>query len=954
MHLFPESGLDQSATTSVFLGVLVSWFFTETLGWVFAGLVVPGYLASLFVLDARSALVDVGEAALSYGAAKLVGEHLSRTGLTSRFFGRERFLLVLVTSVLVRLGTEALALPRAFPHASWAYSVGLVVVPLLANSCWKTGLFAGLFERGVPTLVVFVLLKYVLLRQTNLSLGGFYLATENVAASFLSSPKAYIVLLTGAFLAAAANVRWGWDYNGILVPALLGLTVEGPARLVVTFAEAVALVLLLSLLQRTTRVGRWNIEGPRRPVLIFGLDYALRFGAAWLAVYWAPLRGGADISGFGYLLPTLLAVKITRVGLVAPVLLPTASVSVAAYGLGTLLGFGAQTLDTREAQLVVTRQVGQAPADLALATLWASALARAVPPDRAHAADPQAWTLDLEQALARHRRGLEPADGRVEVQALRGGVLLRERFQDPEARRGAPALLVRDTGERLRDVLVVATPLSEPLSALAAGKLLVSSQTDAVLLSGVDDGSTHGNARALNAAIEVGLGLVRRQSSGLSDTFVGVLELTDATHAQVRGDLGKLRFKRSLQMVRALSAPAASLERASGSRFAGAFELSIPRDGLALVGGEPSAVDATPLSVALDELRCRPRVVTAEEALVFERLLLAPLLGHRARSSAGLLGAASATLSLAPPRRIALQDGEHGWLVSTGADQGALVLLARERQVSGTAVIVPNADTPALRRLGARLWDDLDADSLVLSGCGEHEPEYRAALATAAGMGGAAPRRVIEARAALPGQATTTWATWGPADGLAAEVNLALGALAIPGSRASLDPRSARLASDYLARGAALFALYVARADLHDSALHGTAGVLENWRGLPRLDATTSEVARSLASGLVSTTESAADVLSEVREAVEQGSVSARRRVEAAEARGAVRLAVQDSLTRPQIVMLARSEEQFLLAALPLARTAHAREPAVRQVAALSACGPVLAAGDACALGALR
>ena len=51
MHLFPESGFDRSAATPVFAGVLVSWFFTETFGWVFAGLVVPGYLATLFLLE---------------------------------------------------------------------------------------------------------------------------------------------------------------------------------------------------------------------------------------------------------------------------------------------------------------------------------------------------------------------------------------------------------------------------------------------------------------------------------------------------------------------------------------------------------------------------------------------------------------------------------------------------------------------------------------------------------------------------------------------------------------------------------------------------------------------------------------------------------------------------------------------------------------------------------------
>src|SRR5262249_33985577 len=46
INIFPRSGFDQSVTTPVLIGVLVSWFFTETFGWIFAGLVVPGYLAA--------------------------------------------------------------------------------------------------------------------------------------------------------------------------------------------------------------------------------------------------------------------------------------------------------------------------------------------------------------------------------------------------------------------------------------------------------------------------------------------------------------------------------------------------------------------------------------------------------------------------------------------------------------------------------------------------------------------------------------------------------------------------------------------------------------------------------------------------------------------------------------------------------------------------------------------
>src|ERR1700722_5125693 len=107
LHLFPKSGFDQSTTTPVLIGVLLSWIFTEWFGWVFAGLVVPGYLAAVFLLDPRAPFIGV--------------------------FGRERFFLVVLSSILVRLAVEGAILPRLLPHATWAFSIGLVVVPLAAN-----------------------------------------------------------------------------------------------------------------------------------------------------------------------------------------------------------------------------------------------------------------------------------------------------------------------------------------------------------------------------------------------------------------------------------------------------------------------------------------------------------------------------------------------------------------------------------------------------------------------------------------------------------------------------------------------------------------------------------------------------------------------------------------------------------------------------------------------------
>lgn len=344
--LFPASGVDQAVLVPVFLGVLVVWAFTEWFGWVFAGLVVPGYLASVAILHPIGAVLDVVEAVITFGVARAIGELLPRTGLSSRVFGRERFLLIVLVSIVVRIAIEGVLLPAIAPRATWAFSIGLVVVPLAANACWKTGLVRGAFQIAVCTTIVWALLRFVLLPCTNLSIHGFALATANVAAGFLATPRLYIVLVTGAVLASIANVRWGWDFNGILVPALLALVVAEPARLVATVVEALVVYAIGSVAARRIR-----LEGPRRTVFFFAVDFALRFAFAHVVGNAIPAAELAGAAGFGYLLPTLLAVKMAQKGSVTLVALPAVEVAVASFFVGGLVALAARTIAPAEAAL---------------------------------------------------------------------------------------------------------------------------------------------------------------------------------------------------------------------------------------------------------------------------------------------------------------------------------------------------------------------------------------------------------------------------------------------------------------------------------------------------------------------------------------------------------------------------------------------------------------------------
>ena len=98
-ELLPPGGLDQSIVLAVLVGVWVTLLFTETLGWVFVGLVVPGYLASVRVVQPGTAAIIVAEALATFWLARARAHGLAPTRVWQLFFGRDRFFLIVVTRV---------------------------------------------------------------------------------------------------------------------------------------------------------------------------------------------------------------------------------------------------------------------------------------------------------------------------------------------------------------------------------------------------------------------------------------------------------------------------------------------------------------------------------------------------------------------------------------------------------------------------------------------------------------------------------------------------------------------------------------------------------------------------------------------------------------------------------------------------------------------------------------
>ena len=344
IEIFPPSALDHSILTSVLVGLLVVWFFQETLGWGFSGLVVPGYLASILVIDPRTGAVVAVEAILTWLIFAGVSELAPHGWPWSRLFGRDRFFGMLVASVGVRLALEGQGFDLLQGALGWRvpgglHSMGLVVVPLMANALWRAGVVAGLPRVGLPILITWLILRFVLLEHTNLSLSNFELSYEDLALDFVGSPRAYLLILTGAWLGSRLNLRFGWDFGGILVPGLLALCWLEPWRIAATVGEALVIAALIGATLRLPALRGANLTGGRPLVLGFTLAWLVKFGLGWaVGSGWPGLRTH-ELFGFGYLLPTLMALRIVKFGDPFRSIGPTLVTSAGGFALGTALGY---------------------------------------------------------------------------------------------------------------------------------------------------------------------------------------------------------------------------------------------------------------------------------------------------------------------------------------------------------------------------------------------------------------------------------------------------------------------------------------------------------------------------------------------------------------------------------------------------------------------------------------
>lgn len=349
LDIFPTGALSSSVITTVWVGVLVVAVLNLRLGTTLSGLVVPGYLVPLIILRPMSAGVILLEGAITFTIAHILAERLPKLLSHSEIFGRDRFFALILISVIVRLIFDGMLLPELGEHLlslgfdydyrNNLHSFGLIIVALIANQMWNGGVKIGAISLALYIGITYFIVRFILMEYTNFNISTMGYMYEDLASSILASPKAYIILLTSAFIASRMNIKYGWDFNGILIPSLLALQWYQPEKLIITFIEALIIFSLSASLLKTRFFKQMNIEGAREILFFFNVSFIYKMVLGYILIDFFPNQKVSDYYAFGYLLSTLIAIKMYQKGIAIRMARATLQTSLTAVILASVIGF---------------------------------------------------------------------------------------------------------------------------------------------------------------------------------------------------------------------------------------------------------------------------------------------------------------------------------------------------------------------------------------------------------------------------------------------------------------------------------------------------------------------------------------------------------------------------------------------------------------------------------------
>lgn len=317
----PQGGLAISVASTVWVGAIVVCVLNLRLGWSLAGLVIPGFLAPLIIMKPVVAIIDVVQGILAYMLVKFLTDYGTRLKKWDSFFGRERFFALIISSVLVRLIFDGLIFKGLahvlqnkynyqFNYQDNLNSYGLIIVALIANQFWKEGIARQIIPFVITTMLTCLVVRYGLMEFTNFRLSQIDALYANVDEIFASTPKVYIIILITTLIATRMSLGYGWDYGGILIAGLIALQWYSPMRIMMTMCEALVIYGICSVLLKTRFFEQRNIVHARKVLLFFNIAFLYRILLGDFVMSFLPEQRVIEYYGFGYLLSTLIALKM--------------------------------------------------------------------------------------------------------------------------------------------------------------------------------------------------------------------------------------------------------------------------------------------------------------------------------------------------------------------------------------------------------------------------------------------------------------------------------------------------------------------------------------------------------------------------------------------------------------------------------------------------------------------
>ena len=140
-------------------------------------------------------------------------------------------------------------------------------------------------------------------------------------------------------IASHMNVRYGWDFSGILIPALIALQWYQPTKILTSFVEAIVIYVIARLILRLPSMANVTIEGGRKLLLFFNISFAWKMAVGWFIVWQGFDVKTTDFYGFGYLLSTLIAIKAHDKDIFPRLARSTLQVSFMGAVFGNIVGF---------------------------------------------------------------------------------------------------------------------------------------------------------------------------------------------------------------------------------------------------------------------------------------------------------------------------------------------------------------------------------------------------------------------------------------------------------------------------------------------------------------------------------------------------------------------------------------------------------------------------------------